>query len=101
MGKNRKTYPESFKKQVAIEAMDSKKTVAEIAAENNVTPGMVSSWKKAFINGEFSKELRATQKQLEAKQKELDAATTALGKTQLMLEIVKKKLNLKDTDFMS
>jgi hypothetical protein len=28
MGQNRKTYSEAFKKQVAIEAMDSKKTVA-------------------------------------------------------------------------
>lgn len=36
MGRNRKTYSESFKKKVAIEAMDGKKTVAEIAASNNL-----------------------------------------------------------------
>ena len=36
MGRNRKTYSESFKKQVAIEAMDGKRTVAEIAASNNL-----------------------------------------------------------------
>ena len=36
MGRNRKTYSESFKKQVAIEAMDGKRTVADIAASNNL-----------------------------------------------------------------
>jgi len=46
MGKNRKTYSEGFKKQVAIEAMDSKKAVAEIASEHNISPGMVSTGRK-------------------------------------------------------
>ena len=63
MGRNRKTYSESFKKQVAIEAMDGKKTVAEIAASNYIAPGMVSAWKKAFVNGEFSKDLKKAQKE--------------------------------------
>ena len=36
MERNRKTYSESFKKQVAIEAMDGKRTVAEVAASNNI-----------------------------------------------------------------
>lgn len=60
MGRNRKTYSESFKKQVAIEAMDEKRTVAEVAASNNIAPGMVSAWKKAFINGKFSKDFKKT-----------------------------------------
>ena len=63
MGRNRKTYSESFKKQVAIEAMDGKRTVAEIAASNNIAPRIVSAWKKAFINGEFSKDLKKAQKE--------------------------------------
>lgn len=58
MGKNRKTYSLSFKKQIAIEAIEGKKTVAEIVANNNIAPGMVSIWKKAFINGEFNKDLK-------------------------------------------
>jgi len=96
MGQNRKTYSEAFKKQVAIEAMDSKKTVAEIATENNISPGMVSSWKKAFINGDFSKDLKKALKDNEAKEKRLQEAMLALGKTQLEVELLKKKLNLLD-----
>ena len=72
MGKNRKTYSVSFKKQVAIEALDGKKTVAEIAASNNIAPGMVSTWKNAFINGEFSKDLKRAQKRIGELEKQLD-----------------------------
>ena len=94
MGRNRKTYSESFKKQVAIEAMDGKKTVAEIASSNNIAPGMVSARKKAFINGEFSKDLKKTQKEIEELKKQLNDAPLALGKAQLMIELL-KKANLK------
>ena len=45
--------------------MDGKKTVAEIASSNNIAPGMVSARKKAFINGESSKDLKKTQKEIE------------------------------------
>ena len=96
MGKNRKTYSVSFKKQVAIEALDGKKTVAEIAASNNIAPGMVSTWKKALINGEFSKDLKRAHKRIGELEKQLNATTLALGKTQPMLELVKKKMNPKD-----
>ena len=71
--------------------MDGKKTVAEIAASNNIAPGMVSAWKKAFINGEFSKDPKKAQKENEELKKQLDAATLALGKAQLMIELIKKK----------
>lgn len=96
MGKNRKTYSEAFKKQVAIEAMDSKQTVAEIAAKYDVSPSMVCTWKKTFLDGGFSKEQKRLQKELEKKDKDLAAATMALGKAQLEIELIKKKLNIKD-----
>lgn len=58
MRKKQKTYSESFKKKVVIKAMRGKKTVAGIATSNNIVPRMVSTWKKVFINGEFSKDLK-------------------------------------------
>ena len=51
---------------------------------------------KAFINGELSKDLKKVQKENEELKKQLDAATLDIGKAQLMLELVKKKVNLKD-----
>ena len=58
MGRMRKSYTESFKRKVAIEAIREKKTVAEIAAESGVAPSLVTEWKQRFINYEDSKEVR-------------------------------------------
>ena len=90
MGRNRKTYSESFKKQVALEAMDGRKTVAEIATAQGVSPSMVSTWKKTFMEGGFSKESKRLQKELDKKSRDLEAATIALGKARLEIELIKK-----------
>lgn len=46
ISEKRKAHSESFKRQVAFEAMDKEKTVSEIAVNNNVTLGMVYTWKE-------------------------------------------------------
>ena len=99
MGQNRKTYTEAFKKKVASEAIKSKKTIQEIAAENAIAPSLVRKWKQTMVEGGFSKELKRTQRQLADTQKKLDEAMIALGKKDLMVEIMKKKLNLPDDAF--
>ncbi len=41
MGRNRKTYSESFKKEVAVEALKEKTPVAEIATAYGISPSLV------------------------------------------------------------
>ena len=91
MGQNRKTYTEAFKKKVACEAIESKKTIQEVAAENAIAPSLVCKWKQTMMEGGFSKELKRTQKQLAETQRKLDETMVALGKRELMVEIMKKK----------
>ncbi|MGN1164073.1 MAG: transposase, partial [Candidatus Ornithospirochaeta sp.] len=93
MGKNRKTYPESFKKLVAIEALEGKKTEVEVAGNYNISPGMVSRWKNAFIDGEFDGDVRRIKKENEVLKKQLEATTLEIKKPQMMLDIIKKKLS--------
>ena len=94
MGRNRKTYDEKFKREVAIEAIREKKTVAEIAAEKGVSPSMVTKWKQELLDGSIGSKAQKEQKrQIDALKKERDEACLELGKTQLMLELLKKKLN--------
>jgi putative transposase len=45
----RKKHTAQFKSQVAIAAIQGRKTAAEIASEYGVHPAMVSQWKKAAI----------------------------------------------------
>ena len=91
MGRDRKTYSETFKKEVAIDALQEKKTVAEIATERGISPSMVTAWKKAFVNGEFSKELSKVRKGLEETRALKEQACTELGKKSLEIEISQKR----------
>jgi transposase len=47
---DRRSYPASFKAQVALEAMRNDKTIPEIAMEFAVHPNQVSLWKQQFVN---------------------------------------------------
>lgn len=42
MGKQRKTYSESFKRKVAIEAIKMNGNYAEVAAKYDITPSMAT-----------------------------------------------------------
>lgn len=46
MGKKQKSYSADIKARVALEAMRSQKTVAQIASEYQVHPTQVNQWKK-------------------------------------------------------
>jgi transposase-like protein len=46
MGRKRRKFTDSFKAQVALEALRGDRTVQEIAAKHNVLPTQVSAWKK-------------------------------------------------------
>jgi len=98
MGRNRKTYEEKTKRDVAIEAIRERKTVQEIATEYGVSPSMVTKWKQEFLNGGVgaSKREKELEKKLAQAEKEKDEACLQLGKTQMMVELIKKKLNLED-----
>lgn len=97
MGRQRKNYEDSFKKEVAIEALRERKTVNEIACEYGISPSMVTKWKKEFLeNGKDSKTEKALRKENEELKKERDAAYLEIGKQKLMIDLIKKKLNLPD-----
>lgn len=49
MGRNRKTFTKTFKKEVAIAALKEQQTVNEIATKYGISGSMVSSWKKQFL----------------------------------------------------
>ncbi len=49
MKKSRKKYDAKFKAKVAIEAIKECETLNELAAKYEVSPVMISRWKKEFI----------------------------------------------------
>lgn len=91
MGRNRKTFTDTFKKEVALEALKEQKTVSEIASKYGISAGMVSNWKKAFASGGLSKEVKQLKKELEEAKKVIDETYKELGKTKMENEFLKKK----------
>nr|WP_319472526.1 transposase [uncultured Sphaerochaeta sp.] len=94
MGRNRKTFTDSFKKEVALEALKERSTVNEIAAKYGISASMVSNWKKQFLSGGFSKEVKQLKKELAEAQRRIEETYQELGKTKMENEILKKKANL-------
>lgn len=97
MGRERKTYNDEFKIEVAIEALRERKTVNEIASSCGISPSMVTKWKKEFLD---NKRGTAREKELEKEnmrlKEERDAAYLEVGKQKLMINLMEKKLNLPD-----
>jgi len=51
MPKTRKSYPPSLKAKVAVEAIRSQKTVAELGQFYSVNPNLVTKWKRQAVEG--------------------------------------------------
>ncbi len=94
MGRNRKTFTDTFKKEIALEAMKEQNTVNEIAAKYGISASMVSNWKKAFVSGGFSKEVKQLKKALAEAHQVIEETYKELGKTKMENEFLKKKPNL-------
>jgi putative transposase len=50
MVKKRRTFTDKFKAKVAIEAIKSLKTLAELASEYQVHPSQIVDWKKLLLS---------------------------------------------------
>lgn len=49
MRKERRTLTGTFKAKVALEALQEKKTIAQLAAEYNLQANQISAWKKQLL----------------------------------------------------
>jgi len=93
MGRNRKTFTDTFKKEVALEALRERNTVNELAAKYGISASMVSNWKKAFVSGGLSKEVKQLKKELAEATQMIEETYKELGKTKMENEFLKKKTN--------
>ena len=51
MSKRRKQHSPEFKAKVALSAIKNEETLAELAQRFGVHPTMISTWKKALLEG--------------------------------------------------
>jgi len=90
MKSKRKKHSAAFKAKVAIEALQERETLSEIARKYDLHPNLISKWKSEFL--ERAPEL--FQKKFEEKHSEIDVEKfyTKIGKLEMERDYLKKNL---------
>jgi len=90
--RQRRRFSAAFKARVAREALKERKTLAELAAEYDVHPNQISQWKRQLLDAlpeVFSKRREGDRKAEEALK---DRLYRQVGRLQMELDWLKKKL---------
>ena len=94
MPRTRKNHPPSLKAKVAVEALKSHQTTAQIAHAFGVHPTLVAGWKKQALTGLpeiFAHSGEASRAEIDAEKDEL---YKHIGQLKVELDFLKKRAGL-------
>ena len=89
MKQSRKKYDAKFKAKVAIEAIKERETLNELAAKYEVSPVMISRWKKEFIENSAAA-FENPKIDDEAIRKQKDRYLRKIGDLEMQLDFAKR-----------
>ena len=89
MKKSRKKYDAKFKAKVALDAIKERETLNELAAKYEVSPVMISRWKKEFIENSAAA-FETPKIDDEAIQKQKDQYLRKIGDLEMQLDFAKR-----------
>ena len=92
-----KRIPASLKAQIVLEALREDKSVAQIAAENQIHPNQIHKWKKQALENfsQLFEDERQNEKVREAEhEKQLNELYAEIGRLSAQLSWLKKKSGL-------
>ena len=97
MSRKRANYTTAFKTKLILEVLQNKKTLNEIASDNNVTPINLQNWKKTFLSNaeiamEPSKAVKEYKDELAQSNQQNDLLIKIVGKMTVEKEWLEKKL---------
>jgi len=87
----RKQYSNDFKFKIALEAVKGVKTVSQLAAEYNVHPTQIGTWKKQLVQQGKTLYTRPNDRQQLEQQDKEAALYEQIGRLKMELEWLKKK----------
>jgi len=92
----RKRHSAAFKAKIVAQALKEEKTLAQIAAENEIHPNQISAWKATALNGLptlFERESKTVADQA-AHQQQLEELYAQIGRLTTQVGWLKKKSGL-------
>jgi len=90
MKETRRSFSAAFKAKVAIEALQERKTMAELTQQFGIHPNMIKRWKQEFVSRSSEIfETKAASNDFEAEREKLYAK---IGKLEVEKEWLKKNL---------
>ncbi|MEM6699848.1 MAG: IS3 family transposase [Bacteroidota bacterium] len=94
MGKKRRTFSSRQKSKIALEALQERKTGAELAKQYGVHPNQVSQWKKQALSGleDLFRDHRLVEQDRVDQEALISRLYEQVGKLQVELDWLKKKL---------
>jgi transposase len=90
--RRRRTYDATFRARVALEAIKSTRTLAEISGEYKVHANMIVKWKKEAISKLPLLFQKADNTGLDEAEEKIDELYKEIGKLKVESEYLKKKL---------
>jgi len=94
MGNIRKTHPPAYKAKVALEALREVETPGQLASRYHVHPTQVGVWKKQAKEAIGAAFNRKAQRQMKNTQDELEELYKKIGKQNIEIDWLKKKVGL-------
>ena len=91
MTKKRRQYSNDFKFKIALEAVKGVKTVSQIAAEYNLHPTQIGTWKKQLQQQGSTVFTRPNDRQQREQQDREAELYEQIGRLKMELEWLKKK----------
>ncbi len=91
MTKKRRQHSSDFKFKIGLEAVKGVKTVSQMAAEYNVHPTQISTWKKQLLRQGNTLFTRPNDRQRREQQEKEADLYEQIGRLKMELEWLKKK----------
>jgi len=88
----RRRFTTEFKAKVALEALKGQRPIHELAKDFDVHPNQITQWKKQLIEGALQLFGRGQDKEASAQSAELDRAYRQVGRLQVEVDWLKKKV---------
>ena len=91
--RRRRTYDDSFKARVALEAIKGERTIAEIVSQYEVHPNQIVQWKKRLLENVADVFSKKRDPELDEQGKLIEELYRKIGQQDIELEFLKKNTN--------